>query len=147
MSSRNVLVAVVLLAGCGGGSEPAKRTDRPHELVYMSRNTLWAVPEDVAIYSDGRVDYRYLLHTKITMKVRHTRLSPPALASLRRMVADARLDGADRTGSRQPRNGFTYLLRIDGRSITTVDGKLAPGVRPLIKRLGRLEDRMLLRGE
>jgi hypothetical protein len=147
MSSRNVLVAVILLAGCGGGSAPATRTDRPHELVYMSRNTLWAVPEDVAIYSDGRVDYRYLLHTKITMKVRHTRLSPPALASLRRMVADARLDGADRTGSRQPRNGFTYLLRIDGRSITTVDGKLAPGVRPLIKRLGRLEDRMLLRGE
>jgi hypothetical protein len=141
-----VVLALVALSGCGS-TEKKAAPEQPRELVYMSRNTLWAVPEDVAIYSDGRVDYRYLLHTKITMKVRHTRLSPPALASLRRMVADARLDGADRTGSAQPRNGFTYLLRINGRSITTVDGKLAPGVRPLIKRLGRLEDRMLLRGE
>jgi hypothetical protein len=113
----------------------------------MSRNTLWAVPDDIAIYSDGRVDYRLLLHTKITMKVRHGKLAPPALATLKRLVADARLDGADRPDTAQPRNGFRYLLRIDGRSITTIDGQLAPGVRPLIRRLGRLEDRMLLRGE
>lgn len=59
------------------------------------------MPEDIAIYSDGRVDYRQLLH----------------------------------------------LLRLHGRNVTTVDGALAPGVRPLIRRLGRLEDRMLLRGE
>ena len=38
-------------------------------------------------------------------------------------------------------------VRLDGRSITTVDGHLAPGVRPLVRRLARLEDRMLLRGE
>ena len=55
--------------------------------------------------------------------------------------------GADRPGAAQPRNGFSYRLRLDGRSITTVDGQLAPGVRPLIRRLARLEDRMLLRGE
>jgi len=135
----------VILAGCGGA--PAEQPPAPRELVYMSRNTLWAVPDDVAVYSDGSVAYRLLLHTKVNMKVRRTRLSPPALASLKQMVADARLEGADRAGSTQPRNGFTYLLRIDGHSITTVDGRLAPGVRPLIKRLGRLEDRMLLRGE
>ena len=135
----------MILAGCGGA--PAEQPPAPRELVYMSRNTLWAVPDDIAVYSDGRVDYRLLLHTKINMKVRRTRLSPPALTSLERLVADARLDGADRAGSTQPRNGFTYLLRIDGRSITTVDGRLAAGVRPLIKWLGRLEDRMLLRGE
>ena len=138
------LGAVVLaIAGCG--SAPTKRPAEP--LVYMSRNTLWAVPDDVAVYADGRVDYRLLLHTKINMKVRHTKLSPPALATLRRLVDQARLDGADRAGAAQPRNGFRYLLRIDGRSITTVDGQLAPGVRPLIRRLGRLQDRMLLRGE
>jgi hypothetical protein len=147
MSSRNVLAVAMLLAGCGGGEAPKPQPDHARELVYMSRNTLWAVPDDVAIYSDGRVDYRLLLHTKISMKVRHTRLSPPALATLKRLVAQTRLNGADRAGSAQPRNGFTYLLRIDGHSITTVDGLLAPGVRPLIRRLSRLEDRMLLRGE
>ena len=113
----------------------------------MSRNTLWAVPEDVAVYSDGSVAYRQLLHTKVSMKVRRTRLSPTAFAELRRLIANARLAGADRAGAEQPRNGFTYLLRLDGRSITTVDGQLAPGVRPLVRRLARLEDRMLLRGE
>ena len=142
---RAALLPLVILAGCGGA--PAEQPPAPRELVYMSRNTLWAVPDDVAVYSDGSVAYRLLLHTKVNMKVRRTRLSPPALASLKQMVADARLEGADRAGSTQPRNGFTYLLRIDGHSITTVDGRLTAGVRPLIKRLGRLEDRMLLRGE
>jgi len=142
---RAALLPLVILAGCGGA--PAEQPPAPRELVYMSRNTLWAVPDDVAVYSDGSVAYRLLLHTKVNMKVRRTRLSPPALASLKQMVADARLEGADRAGSTQPRNGFTYLLRIDGHSITTVDGRLTAGVRPLIKRLGRLEDRMLVRGE
>jgi hypothetical protein len=142
-----VLAAALLLAGCGGERTAKPPPDHARELVYMSRNTLWAVPDDVAIYSDGRVDYRLLLHTKISMKVRHTKLSRPALATLRQLVARTRLAGADRAGSVQPRNGFRYLLRIDGRSITTVDGDVAPGVRPLIRRLSRLEDRMLLRGE
>jgi len=142
---RAALLALVFLAGCGGA--PAGQPPAPRELVYMSRNTLWAVPDDVAVYTDGSVAYRLLLHTKVNMKVRRTRLSPPALASLKQLVADARLEGADRAGSTQPRNGFTYLLRIDGHSITTVDGRLTAGVRPLIKRLGRLEDRLLVRGE
>ena len=142
------VLGVAMIAGCGGEtrSEPAAESG-PRPLVYMSRNTLWAVPDDVTVYADGRVDYRLLLHTKVNMKVRRTTLSPDALATLRRLVAETRLEGADRAGSSQPRNGFTYLLRIDGRSITTVDGKLTPSVRPLIRRLGRLEDRMLLRGE
>jgi len=140
-----VALALVALTGCGNTAQPAP--EKPRELVYMSRNTLWAVPEDVAVYDDGRVAYRQLLHTKITMKVRRTRLSPSSLASLRELVARTRLAGANRPGAAQPRNGFRYLLRLDGRSITTVDGQLAAGVRPLIRRLGRLEDRMLLRGE
>jgi hypothetical protein len=144
------VLAVMMIAGCGGESRtpaPAKPAAAPHPLVYMSRNTLWAVPDDVTVYANGRVDYRLLLHTKVNMKVRRTTLAPPALASLQRLVAGTRLAGADRAGSTQPRNGFTYLLRIGGQSITTVDGKLTPGVRPLIRRLGRLQDRMLLRGE
>ena len=142
------VLAAAMIAGCGGGPgpEPAAKPG-PRPLVYMSRNTLWAVPDDVTVYADGRVDYRLLLHTKVNMKVRRTKLSPPALDSLRRLVAGTRLDGADRAGSAQPRNGFTYLLRINGHSITTVDGNLTAGVRPLIRRLGRLEDRMLPRGE
>ncbi|HEX5622322.1 MAG TPA: hypothetical protein VFX51_28110 [Solirubrobacteraceae bacterium] len=141
-----VVVFLVVLAGCGS-STPPPRTEKPRELVYMSRNTLWAVPEDVAVYENGAVAYRQLLHTKISMKVRRTRLSPAALASLQRLIARTRLDGADRPGAAQPRNGFSYLLRLDGRSISTVDGHVSPGVRPLIRRLARLEDRMLLRGE
>jgi hypothetical protein len=74
-------------------------------------------------------------------------LPAASLAELRDLVAHTRLRGADRVGVTQPRNGFRYLLRIDGRSITTADGALAPGVRPLVRRLARLEDRMLLRGE
>jgi hypothetical protein len=62
-------------------------------------------------------------------------LSPAALSSLQRLVAGTRPAGAT-----QPRNGFTYLLRIGGRSITTVDGQLTA----LDRRLGRLEHRMLL---
>jgi hypothetical protein len=143
--SKCAAVVLVALAGCGHTEKPT--AEKPHELVYMSRNTLWAVPEDVAVYEDGRVAYRQLLHTKISMKVRRTRLSPSSLASLRGLIADTRLAGANRPGTAQPRNGFVYLLRIGGRSITTADGQLAPGVRPLIRRLGRLEDRMLLRGE
>jgi hypothetical protein len=139
-----VLIALAL-AGCGGAERaPAPK---PRELVYMSRNSWDAVPEDIAVYTNGRVDYRQLLHTKINMKVRTMRLSPAALGDLRALVARTRLRGADRPGAEQPRNGFRYLLRIDGRSISTVDGAVAPGVRPLVRRLARLQDRLLLRGE
>ena len=143
-----VLLALVL-AGCGSATDPSPppAAEHPRQLVYMSRNSWDAIPEDIAVYADGRVDYRQILHTKINMKVRTMRLSPDSLAELRRLVAGTRLRGADRPGVEQPRDGFRYLLRIDGRSITTVDGALAPGVRPLVRRLARLEDRMLLRGE
>jgi hypothetical protein len=113
-------VLALVIAGCGSStrSEPVPKPG-PRPLVYMSRNTLWAVPDDVTVYSNGRVDYRQLLHTKISIKVRRAKLSPAALSSLQRLVAGTRLAGADRAGSAQPRNGFTYLLRINGRSITT----------------------------
>jgi hypothetical protein len=149
MTCRGGAVAVLLAAivGCGGEQRAEAPKPGPRPLVYMSRNTLWAVPDDVTVYANGRVDYRLLLHTKVNMKVRRTQLSPAALSSLQQLVAGTRLAGADRAGATQPRNGFAYLLRIGGRSITTVDGQLTAGVRPLIRRLGRLEDRMLLRGE
>jgi len=146
-----LILAVLALAGCGGAQEqpqPAARpAAKPRELVYMSRNSWDAIPEDISVYADGRVDYRQILHTKINMKVRTMRLAPASLAELRSLLARTRLRGADRVGVGQPRNGFRYLLRIDGRSITTADGALAPGVRPLVRRLARLEDRLLLRGE
>jgi hypothetical protein len=141
------VVALATLAGCGGTAAQPPSEPPARQLVYMSRNTFWAVPEDVAVYSDGRVDYRQLLHTKTHMEVRRTRLSQASLADLRRLISQTRLDGADRTGKDPPRSGFRYLLRIGGDSITTADGHLTPGVRPLIRRLARLEDRMLLRGE
>jgi hypothetical protein len=145
-----IVLAVLLLAGCGAADAPKPRPaakGKPREIVYMSRNSWDAVPEDIAVYEDGRVDYRQLLHTKINMKVRTLRLTAPQLADLRRMIASTRLRGADHPGATQPRDGFRYLLRIDGRSISTVDGRIAPGVRPLVRRLARLEDKLLFRGE
>jgi hypothetical protein len=79
--------------------------------------------------------------------VRTTTLPPRSMVRLRRLLARTDLRGAQALGVDPPRGHFRYLLRIDGRSITTVDGRLAPGVKPLITRLGRLEDRMLARGE
>jgi hypothetical protein len=143
-----LILAVLALAGCGSAQpQPQQPASKPRELVYMSRNSWDAIPEDIAVYADGRVDYRQILHTKINMKVRTMRLAPASLAELRDLLARTRMRGADRVGVAQPRDGFRYLLRIDGRSITTVDGAIAPGVRPLVRRLARLEDRLLLRGE
>jgi hypothetical protein len=169
------LAALALLAGCGGSS-PAARTPAPagpgsaapgarvdapaapaarvnapalrrRPLVYLSRNVETAVPEDVYVYADGSVRYRYLLHTKLSSRDRTTTLSPRSMRRLRAILARTRLDGAERRGADPPRGGYWYLLRIGGRSIATADGHLTAGVRPLIARLGRLEDRMLLRGE
>jgi len=138
--------ALAVLAGCGG-SAPAPPAHPDEPLVFMSREEpTYAVPEDVAVYADGRVRYRYLLHTKINMKVRAATLSPAALASLRRLVERTDLSGAQRLAD-PPRGSYRYLLRIGGRSITTADGHLTPAVRPLVTRLARLQDRLLLRGE
>jgi hypothetical protein len=51
-------VAVVLaIAGCAD-APPAQHATKRHsrELVYMSRNSWDAVPEDIAVYADGRVE-------------------------------------------------------------------------------------------
>jgi hypothetical protein len=145
------LTVLVLLAGCAGAARHASSAPAPphgRELVYMSRNVEQAIPEDIVVFADGTVHYRLLLHTKRTMRVRSMRLGPAALGDLHRLLAGTRLDGAQVLGVEpRPRGAFRYLLRIDGRSITTVDGRLTPGVKPLIRRLDRLEDLLLLRGE
>jgi hypothetical protein len=144
---RALAVLLLLLAGCGGSARRPAPAATPEPLVYLSRNWEYAVPEDIAVYADGRVDYRYLLHTKLNMRVRRLRLDPAALSGIRRLVARTDLDGAQVLGVEPPRGAYRYLLRIGGRTITTVDGHLSPGVRPLIRRLARLEDRMLAAGE
>jgi hypothetical protein len=156
-----LVTMAAIVAGCGGSSPssspPPDRAasdtptaaPKPHhgrELVYMSRNTWDAVPEDVAIYADGTVAYRQILHTKLSMHTRLSTLSPTQLSRLQGLLRHTRLAGADRAGVAAPRGRFSYLLRIDGRSIYTADGHLAPGVRPLITDLGRLQDKMLLAG-
>ena len=152
-------IAVVLLAGCGGSavknSAPTASLDREAnlakrhggELVYLSRNVETGIPEDVYVYADGTVRYRYLLHTKITMRDRHTTLGPASLDRIHALLDRTRMDGSDRGGTTPPRGGYWYVLRARGQSIATTDGHLVPGVEPLISRLGKLEDRMLLRGE
>jgi hypothetical protein len=157
-----LLILSGLLAGCGGpapqrASTPAREaspdreaalaTRHGGELVYLSRNVETGIPEDVYVYADGTVRYRYLLHTRITMRDRHTTLPAASMRRLRALLARTRLQGADRGGTKPPRGGYWYVLRTAGRSIATTDGHLAGGVKPLIRRLGRLEDRMLVRGE
>lgn len=157
------LATLLALAGCGGSaphraSAPARTAASPDreatlaashggELVYLSRNVETGIPEDVYVYADGTVRYRYLLHTKITMRDRHTTLSAGSLRRLHALLARTRTAGADRGGTTPPRGGYWYVLRTAGRTIATTDGHLVPGVKPLITRLGRLEDRMLIRGE
>jgi hypothetical protein len=116
-----------LLAACCGGTHARPEAHTPRQLVFLSRNYEYAVPEDVAVYADGSVRYRYLLHTKVNMKVRTTTLSPASLAALRRVLAHTDLRGAQRLGVDPPRGGYRYLLRIGGRMITTVDGHLTCG--------------------
>ena len=152
MRARLAVAAVVIagLVGCGGDDRrppaPARAAapQAPQALVFMSRNWEYAVPEEVAVYADGRVDYRYLLHTKMTIPHELRTLSPAALASLRRLVDGADLHGAQVLGVEPPRGRYRYLLRLRGQTITTVDGHLTAGVRPLIRRLSRLEDRINL---
>jgi hypothetical protein len=161
-TTASLATLLALLAGCGGSapqraSTPARAASPDREatlaashggeLVYLSRNVETGIPEDVYVYADGTVRYRYLLHTKITMRDRHTTLSAASMKRLRGLLARTRLNGADRGGTTPPRAGYWYVLRLAGRTIATTDGHLAPGVKPLITRLGRLEDRMLIRGE
>jgi hypothetical protein len=156
------LILSVLLAGCGGSApqrasaparaaspdrEAALAASHGGELVYLSRNVETGIPEDVYVYADGTVRYRYLLHTRITMRDRHTTLPAASMKRLHALLAHSRLQGADRGGTTPPRGGYWYVLRTAGRTIATTDGHLVPGVKPLITRLGRLEDRMLIRGE
>src|SRR5689334_176386 len=121
-------LAAALLAGCGGATPAHHRTAAAtptatpraahgRELVYMSRNTWDAVPEDVVVYADGAVAYRQILHTKVSMHTRWTTLSPDALSHLHGLLHRTRLAGADRAGVSAPRGRFSYLLRIDGRTI------------------------------
>src|SRR4051794_21289287 len=103
------LAALAALAGCGAStterSAPVARatptaTPAPprhgRELVYLSRNVESAIPEDVAIFADGAVRYRYLLHTRINIPVRTTTLPPRSLARLHRLLARTNLHGAQR---------------------------------------------------
>jgi hypothetical protein len=152
------LAAVAALAGCGGGTRAARPAHapaaaatplpsappKPHarRLVFLSRNSWDAVPEEVAVYADGSVRYRQLLHTRTFIPTRAETLSARALRRIEHLVATAGLRGARSYGT-PPRSGFRYLLRIGHRSVTTADGHLTPGVRPLIRRLGRLQDHML----
>jgi hypothetical protein len=143
-------VFAAALAGCGGGAA-ATAPDRPQrvaarELVFMTRNYKDAVPEEVRVFSDGRVEYRYLLHTLLQIKVRRTNLSPAAMERFRGLLARTDLDGAQRLGAQPPPGYYWYLLRLGDRTVTTADGHLTAGVRPLIRWLGRLDDRMLVRG-
>ena len=139
-----LLAAAAALAGCGGSA--AHRDQPARELVFMTRNYKDAVPEEVRVFSDGRVEYRYLLHTLRQIKVRRTTLSQPARDRLSRLLSSTDVRGAQRLGMGPPPGYYRYLLRLGDHTITTVDGHLTPGVRPLIRWLARLEDRMLLRG-
>jgi hypothetical protein len=136
------LAAALVLAACGGADHERHAAAQPW--LYAWRNfELTGIPEEVAIYGDGEVRYRNLLHTQRGIAVRRERLPGPTLATLRRLVARVDLRRADSSGVKPRRDGFRWIIRAGGRTGTAADGHLHGPMRPLVARLRSLMDHML----
>jgi hypothetical protein len=155
-----LVVAVAALAGCGGrtpegpaGSRSASPTvvprsaraaaERAHPLLYVWRNfEETGVPEDMAIYADGRIRYRNLLHTQQHIRVQRARLRPDELQSIRRLLRAVDLRHTDASGVTPRRSGYRYVIRSRGGLGTAADGHLHGAIRPLVHWLGTTMDRL-----
>src|SRR3954451_24131843 len=146
-----VLAAAGVLAGCGGAAQPApsphpSATPRPaaaRPLLYVWRNfEFTGIPDEMTIYVNGEVHYRNLLHTQQKLRVLKTKLQPPELARVRRLLGDVDLRHADASGVKPRRDGYRYIIRSGGQVGTAADGHLHGPVRRLVVRLRAEMDRM-----
>jgi hypothetical protein len=151
------LCAASLLAGCGDGStgatpaasSPAPRpsataaTARARPLLYVWRNfEETGVPDEVTVYADGAIRYRYLLHTQKAINVQSARLPPQGLAAVRGLLRRIDLRRADASNVKPRRSGYRYVIRSRGRVGTAADGHLAGPLRGLLLRVDRVMDRL-----
>jgi hypothetical protein len=141
------------LFGCGGKTERAATTTpatpaaeaNPHRvpLVYVWRNfELTGIPDELTVYRDGSVRYRYLLHTQRSIPVQTARLRLRALRSLRTLVRRVDLRRADASGLKPVRSGYRYVIRSAGRTGTAADGHLRGPLRRLLVRVDAEMDRL-----
>ena len=155
-----LVVAAAALAGCGGGTpdgpdgaRPSSKTTVPASarhaaprapsLLYVWRNfEETGIPEDMAIYADGRIRYRNLLHTQQHIRVQRARLRPHKLRSIRRLLRAVDLRQADASGVTPSRSGYRYVIRSRGGLGTAADGHLHGAIRPLVHWLGAEMDRL-----
>lgn len=147
-----VVAAATALAGCGEKTPSPVRTPaaakstpahRSAPLVYVWRNfEVTGIPEEMTIYRDGSVRYRYLLHTQHGIETQTEHLRPPALRAFRRLVRRVDLRHADASRLEPPRDGYRYIIRHGGVTGTAVDGHLHGAMRRLVVRLGAQLDRL-----
>jgi hypothetical protein len=149
-----IALAVPVLAGCGhaapaataataAATPAATRAATSPRLVAVWRNfEETGIPEDLAVFRDGRFRYRNLLHTQRGIGAEEGRLRPGELRRLRRLLARTDLARADASGVVPRRSGFRYVITAGGEVGTAADGHLHGRMRPLVRALGRLMDRL-----
>jgi hypothetical protein len=96
----------------------------------------------MAIYVDGEVRYRNLLHTQQRIKILSDRLRPAQLARFRRLLDAVDLRHADASSVKPRRSGFRYIIRRGRVTSTAADGHLSGPIRPLVVRLRAEMDRL-----
>jgi hypothetical protein len=160
---RRAIIGMVLAAALGGcghagqqrgagarasataSASPARAATAPHapKLLYVWRNfEETGVPDELTVYADGALRYRNLLHTQMGIRPRTARLEPGRLRAIRRLLRRVDVAHEDASGVKPRRDGYRWVLRRDGRVGTAADGHLHGALRPLLRRVGVLMDRL-----
>jgi hypothetical protein len=134
----------------GGGGSPAHAKATPAaahhsaaKLLYVWRNfEETGIPDELTIYADGSLRYRYLLHTQMGIEPQRARLRPARMAALQALIRRVDVGRADASGVKPRRSGYRWVLRRGGRTGTAADGHLTGPLRTLLPQLSALMDRL-----
>jgi hypothetical protein len=132
----------VALAGCAHDARPPRASGAP-QVLYVWRNfEETGIPDELTIYGDGDLRYRYLLHTQRGIRIQTGRLGPEQLRAIRRLLARVDVRRADATHVEPRRDGYRWVLRRGGQVGTAADGHVHGALRTLLRRLGAVMDRL-----